>query len=578
MENLSTRQYVGARYVPKLMGEWDKNISYENLDIVTYKGNSFTSKQPVPQGVDISNTDYWVNTGNYNAQLEEYRKDVENLREIVNQSENTAINVLLHGIDNSGKTDIGEALNNLFLKFDGKRIYFPKGIYLINTTVLIRTDKPYHGVILECDPNAKFVTDGVDIMFQFGNGKVQYELTDFGIDGGYIDAKNVTSKVIYINNLQYTCKLSRFIIRNIGDIVGIQICDNTNTSSQVKMDRVTLTGDGSVTGDGIAIYGTDNFLSNVNIGRMKRNLVIGGGGNKIQGLHTWNYGVDYQKLPVTSPETKLQYPSIRVNGANVFSDLQVDNGSPAMQFTENAILNIIGEASFNYESNFPWGSENDKCCAVQILGENKSLGSNLKINSVNFAPPTGTNVRLIDFPNYNENFIHRLQKQTWSIGSTYGREMLLRRMEGDFGRSIIDSEPKNILSTYIQNNQPNKCILLGYVGVNGKNLSSELEFSDNKIKGKINAIIMNDNDVITCELNLTGQFSNAGKLIVGTDIVTLCDKKFVPIYVQFTNEGTIYNGITCKSVYLSDCCTSFVTNIMPIYYDIPINRVETSLR
>lgn len=570
--------YVGARYVPIFGGEWDNKKEYEPLVIVSHNGNSYTSKTYVPVGTDINENKYWALTGNYNAQVEAYRNEVATLKETVNKSENTAINAVLHGIDNTGKTDIGEALNNLFLEFDGKRIYFPKGIYLINTTVLIRTDKPYHGVILECDPNAKFVTDGVDVMFQFGNGKEQYELTDFGIDGGYIDAKNVTSKVIYINNLQYTCKLSRFIIRNVGNIVGIQICDNTGTSSQVKMDRVTLTGDGSVTGDGIAIYGTDNFLSNVNIGRMKRNLVIAGGGNKIQGLHTWNYGIEYQKLPVTNAEEKLQYASIRVNGANVFSDLQVDNGSPAMQFTENAIMNIIGEASFNYESNFPWGGENDKCCAVQILGNNTTLGSNLKINSVNFAPPVGTNVRLIDFPIYNENFLCWLQKQTWSIGSTCGREMLLRRMEGDFGRSIIDSDTKNILSTYITDNQPDKCILLGYVGVNGKDLNSRLVFSDNKVKGEIDAIIMNDNDVITCELNLTGQFSNTGKLIVGTDIVTLCDKKFVPIYVQFTNEGIIYNGITCRSVHLADCCTSFVTNRLPEYYDIPINRVETSLR
>ena len=41
---LINRQYVGARYVPKIMGEWDKNIPYEALSIVTYKGHSFTSK------------------------------------------------------------------------------------------------------------------------------------------------------------------------------------------------------------------------------------------------------------------------------------------------------------------------------------------------------------------------------------------------------------------------------------------------------------------------------------------------------------------------------------------------------
>lgn len=74
---LINRQYVGARYVPKIMGEWNKALQYEALSIVTYMGNSFTSKVPVPANVDITNGDYWVNTGNYNAQITEYKQKVE---------------------------------------------------------------------------------------------------------------------------------------------------------------------------------------------------------------------------------------------------------------------------------------------------------------------------------------------------------------------------------------------------------------------------------------------------------------------------------------------------------------------
>jgi hypothetical protein len=74
---LINRQYVGARYVPKIMGEWNKALQYEALSVVTYMGNSFTSKVPVPANVEINNTDYWVNTGNYNAQVTEYKEMVE---------------------------------------------------------------------------------------------------------------------------------------------------------------------------------------------------------------------------------------------------------------------------------------------------------------------------------------------------------------------------------------------------------------------------------------------------------------------------------------------------------------------
>jgi hypothetical protein len=69
MNGLNNRQYVGARYVPKIMGEWNKALQYEALSVVTYKGNSFTSKVPVPSNVEITDGKYWVNTGNYNAQI-----------------------------------------------------------------------------------------------------------------------------------------------------------------------------------------------------------------------------------------------------------------------------------------------------------------------------------------------------------------------------------------------------------------------------------------------------------------------------------------------------------------------------
>lgn len=83
---LINRQYVGARYVPKIMGEWDKNIPYEALSIVTYKGNSFTSKIPVPAKVDIGDETYWVNTGNYNVQIEEYRKESLEAKQLANNT------------------------------------------------------------------------------------------------------------------------------------------------------------------------------------------------------------------------------------------------------------------------------------------------------------------------------------------------------------------------------------------------------------------------------------------------------------------------------------------------------------
>jgi hypothetical protein len=102
MNGLINRQYVGARYVPKVMGEWNKALQYEALSIVTYAGNSFTSKVPVPANIDISNKTYWVNTGNYNAQVEAYRQQTAQLEnrlnsEIIDRKNDTKDNILWIG-------------------------------------------------------------------------------------------------------------------------------------------------------------------------------------------------------------------------------------------------------------------------------------------------------------------------------------------------------------------------------------------------------------------------------------------------------------------------------------------------
>ena len=71
-------QYIGARYVPIFAdpAEWNDTRTYEPLTVVLHGGNSYTSKQYVPVGIAIDDSKFWAETGNYNAQIEQYRQDV----------------------------------------------------------------------------------------------------------------------------------------------------------------------------------------------------------------------------------------------------------------------------------------------------------------------------------------------------------------------------------------------------------------------------------------------------------------------------------------------------------------------
>lgn len=98
------RQYIGARYVP-IFGrkdedsiEWDNTKPYEPLTIVLYQGNSFTSRQYVPVGVDIANQEFWAETGNYNAQVEAYRREVLSVSEQLDDIQ-TEVDVISEGTE-----------------------------------------------------------------------------------------------------------------------------------------------------------------------------------------------------------------------------------------------------------------------------------------------------------------------------------------------------------------------------------------------------------------------------------------------------------------------------------------------
>lgn len=123
-------QYIGARYVPKFANptSWNKERSYEALEVVTYGGNSYTSKIPVPIGIELTNDKYWVLTGNYNEQLNAA------LTEIKNANPKWASVKTFMADPDSETEDIGTAI--LLARNSGvKTLYIPGGNYTLNTDI-----------------------------------------------------------------------------------------------------------------------------------------------------------------------------------------------------------------------------------------------------------------------------------------------------------------------------------------------------------------------------------------------------------------------------------------------------------
>lgn len=107
-------EYTGMRYVPVFADppEWSSANSYEPLEIVIHQGNSYTSKTFVPVGIDISDPQYWALTGNYNAQVEQYRQEVLKFDGRINDNAQAIVNLKGELLSQKHMVLIGDSYTN----------------------------------------------------------------------------------------------------------------------------------------------------------------------------------------------------------------------------------------------------------------------------------------------------------------------------------------------------------------------------------------------------------------------------------------------------------------------------------
>lgn len=205
-------KYVGARYVPLFAdpAEWSSANTYEPLTIVLYEGNSYTSKQFVPVGIQIDNEEYWALTGNYNAQVEAYRREVKELsddvEEIKPKAEESFIKASAYttpeayGAKGDGITDDSAAISAMFASGIGTYVFSNK-TYAITRIDTGSKDFVVYGngaVLSNIDiDSAKWNDEKRFMMTNYGteNAKQHAVIYDLEFKGNYKSAKGIGSKV-----------------------------------------------------------------------------------------------------------------------------------------------------------------------------------------------------------------------------------------------------------------------------------------------------------------------------------------------------------------------------------------------
>lgn len=131
-------------------GNWDITKQYPAWSVVNNNGDGYISIKPVPSGVDIANTDYWILVANYSALYADLQNRVNALEnaniiidgEIDNINDKIdkmgIINVKDFGAVGDGVTDDTQAINDAINAIDNARVlYFPKGQYVISNGIEI---------------------------------------------------------------------------------------------------------------------------------------------------------------------------------------------------------------------------------------------------------------------------------------------------------------------------------------------------------------------------------------------------------------------------------------------------------
>lgn len=145
--------------------DWDRSKTYEPLTIVYHQGNSYTSRQSVPAGVAITDTTYWALTGNYNAQIEQYRKETA--------------------------SKLSTVTTDGTLKGDGTKTD-PLKVKLNHSTVMSDTGKTVYPTLMHKQGDSSTI---LGIGFNVGDGLASYNTEDADVGSGLRLASEIQTSI-----------------------------------------------------------------------------------------------------------------------------------------------------------------------------------------------------------------------------------------------------------------------------------------------------------------------------------------------------------------------------------------------
>ena len=135
-------KYIGARYMPKFMGNYDPTTEYEALSVVDNgMGTSYVSNKPVPAGTPLTDSTYWAVYGTSSGAIINLQDQIDDIN--VFRNELPLIDVKSYGAVADGITDDHDAFVDAldYCKAHNVKLYVPAGTYKLSQYIF--TDEDY---------------------------------------------------------------------------------------------------------------------------------------------------------------------------------------------------------------------------------------------------------------------------------------------------------------------------------------------------------------------------------------------------------------------------------------------------
>lgn len=418
---MAVTQYIGSRYVPLLADpvEWSAAKEYEPLTIVTHEGNSYTSRQFVPKSIDITNEAYWALTGNYDAQVEQYRRETAHALDVAQQIEanfnallpasefsstNTVKkyidatadnyaarhnNPIYYGADSTGTRDSAVAIQACIDANKGGCIIFTPGTYALAEPIVLPNEVSER-VCIDLNGATLKATAIMSAMIQYERSET---VTIAGasrtfIHNGCLENPNGLATAAISIGLNYKdLAIENMEIR--GFSIGIDVGE-TGASSDAYIDNCLIFYWG-MTADsvGVRFNGADNKISNCRIYGFRIGIDCKRSGHYVRNVHFLPRGAE-DAIIAQSICIYIEYV-----GSMVITDCYFDTYGTAIKYASGltnpvslTVANCLVFINAAISSVFLDFSE---------LGEVGVLGSIIS-NTIQFNASTGANNAGIKLP------------------------------------------------------------------------------------------------------------------------------------------------------------------------------------